>query len=686
VPTPAAGKHEHYFQTMELAVEKRDVLTEQLGSPDEETRRLAVVGLAAYPLADVKEHLFTAMGDVSWRVRKEAVDALLAGVIDETAKETIVGMLAAHDNAGLRNSAVEALERLGALAIPTLSLHIQDDDHDVRKFVIDILGNIGDTAAVPLLINALDDPDPNVSAAAAENLGKIADPQAVPYLAEALAHNDLWLRFAVLEALSRIGKPVPMDAVAPLASENLLKKAVFDCLGAIGGGEAVSILVEGLKEKVKNAREAAAIALIKVRERLSADHSARLVDSKLRELAGSPFVEGLLATVDSADRELKEAVVRILGLIGDERAVNRLLHGCRDDRLRKHCLLAFENMGEAGTAALMAAFPTADDEERCIIVFVFGELRFGRCEALLRAGMRGDTPLLRKVSALAAGKIGLTGLIADIVLLLEDDEPGVREGAIESLSRLAEEEREAVLRVAAELAVAKLSEKRRFAAILFAALHDAEKLSRLIKDEDALVRKAAVDSLATLRSSDSISCLVMALADEDVDVRIATAAALGEIGGDEVIEPLLLALNDDDSWVKSAALKSLGKLRNARALPAIVGILETLNGLELISALETVAEIGGEKVRGIVAKRLENNDEEVVKAAIDILSRDGDDWIDAYQERLLCHPHWDVRRNFIRALAELRGAKALPSLRSALATESDNFVKETIAEIMDRFQ
>src|SRR6266571_4636970 len=92
--TLRAGKHEHNFQTMELVVEKRDVLTKQLRSPDEETRRLAVVGLAAYPLADVKENLFTAMGDASWRVRKEAVDAVLAGVLDDTTMETIVGMLA----------------------------------------------------------------------------------------------------------------------------------------------------------------------------------------------------------------------------------------------------------------------------------------------------------------------------------------------------------------------------------------------------------------------------------------------------------------------------------------------------------------------------------------------------------------------------------------------------------------
>ncbi|HEY6872600.1 MAG TPA: HEAT repeat domain-containing protein [Geobacteraceae bacterium] len=667
-------------------MEKRQILTEQLGSPDEEMRRLAVVGLAAYPLADVRESLLLAMGDGSWRVRKEAVDALLGGPVGEEIMETLVGMLAAHDNAGLRNSSVEALERLGSLAVPVLSRHINDDDHDVRKFVVDILGNIGDAAAGPLLITALDDPDPNVSAAAAENLGKIADPQGVPHLVKALAKNDVWLRYTVLEALSRIGRPVPMDVVAPLVSENLLKKAVFDCLGVIGGAEAVPILVEGLKEKVKNAREAAITALVKVRERLPADLAARMVDARLRELAGSPFVEGLLVSVESADRVLKEAIVSILGLIGDERATARLLHGCRDDRLRKSCLLAFENMGEPGTTSLINAFPAADDEERCFIVYVCGELRYRGGGSILRDGMRSDSPLLRKVSALAAGKIGLTSLIDDLVCLLDDGEPDVREGAIEALSRLAEEGRDAVLRVAMELAGAKFAEQRRSAAILFAALGDAEKLSLLIKDEDALVRKAAIASLAELKSSAGVSHLVMALADEDADVRIAAAVALGEIGGDEVLEPLLLALRDEDSWVKCAALKSLGRLGSERALSAIIAVLECSQGLELIAALEAAAEIGGEKVGAIVRQELENPDEEVVKTSIGILARGGDEWIDAYAEKLLSHPHWDVRRSFVSTAAAQRGAMALPLLASALATETDDLVKETIADLMERLQ
>lgn len=671
---------------MENSVGIVQELAEKLKSQDEEIRRLAVVELARRPLDEMGEYLYLAMGDGSWRVRKEAVDALLTANIGEIEVEQLINLLRSHENAGLRNSAVETLERLGPRALPVLSRHVDDNDHDVRKFVIDIMGNIGDSGSCPFLISALDDPDHNVRAAAAENLGKIGDPTSVPHLVRSLEKDDIWLRFTILEALSRIGRPVPMEVIAPLAEENLLKKAIFDCLGAIGGKEAVPLLMAGLKEKVKSARDAAALAAIKLRERLPLDETGNCLDAHLRELAGSPFVEGLLASFDTSDRNLQEALIRMFGIIGDERATVSLLHSFRDDRLRRTCLQAFKNMGEPGASSLVSAFPTADNEERSYIIYLCGELRYPGCIRILDEGMRDKNPTLRKVSAQAAGKIGMITMLNSIVHLLDDAEPEVREGAVEALSRLAEHHGDDVAKVAVTLATAASPEKRRDAVVLLAAITDVEKLSLLIKDEDAMVRKAAVQSLGALNSPTSIGHLVMALVDEETDVRIAAANALGDVGGTEVIEPLLLTMKDGDPWVASAAMRSLGRLGSERALQAIEEMMAGAEGLVMIAALETLAEIGGDRALDLVKTALDNPDEEVVKAAISILSHNGDSWLTDYRERLLSHPHWDVRKNTIRVMAEKWGEKSLPYLRSAYEVESDEQVKGQIAEILDRFQ
>lgn len=667
-------------------VEKIELLAEQLRSADEETRRLAVAGLSGYPIGETKDYLFVALGDASWRVRKEAVDALLAATVSAEIIEEFV-LLLASENAGLRNSTVETLERLGVRTMPVLSRHVTDDDHDVRKFVMDILGSIGGAEAVPLLLKALDDPEPNVCAAAAENLGNIGNIQAVPHLLQALDKNDIWLRYTILEALSKIGKTVPMAVITPLVGENLLKKAAFDCLGSIGDAEAAPLLIEGLKERVKNIREAAVVALMKVRERLPTAEAKQLLDKKLMAFNGSPSMEGLLSSLDTADRGLKEALLKLLGIIGDERAIERLLQCFRDDRLRKYCLPAFKAMGEKAAIPLMRRFPEVDDEERSLIAYICGELRLPGSSHLLREGMRDSSSLLRKVSVKAAGKTGLTGLVKEIATLLDDTEPEVREGAVEALSRLAAEDGEEVLKIAGRLASAELPEMRCYASILFSSLGDTDKLSLLIKDDDATVRKTAVNFLAALKKGSSVGQLVMALVDEKADVRIAVAGALGEIGGADVLEPLLLAMKDEDPSVKCAALKSLGKLRHGGARQAIVELLATdTDGLVTISALKTLAEIGEEGLPELLKKALYHPDEEVVKTAIDILFRQGNAWLDEYREMLLAHPHWDVRRSFIKVMVADRGKDAIPYLRSALDTEKDDLVREQILDIMDRYR
>jgi HEAT repeat protein len=344
-------------------------------------------------------------------------------------------------------------------------------------------------------------------------------------------------------------------------------------------------------------------------------------------------------------------------------------------------------MGERAAPAIIGRYSLADDDGRCVIASICGELRFPGCGPLLAGGMRGENPLLRRVSVIAAGRCGAHELIGEIVPLLDDGDQEVREGAVEALSRLAALDCEGVQPVAAALLVSADAEKRRNAARLFAALGDGDRLSILIKDEDATVRRNAVYALSSLKRGAGADNLHMALVDEDADVRAAVAEALGESGGEEAVAPLLLVLKDDDPSVRCAALKSLGRLGYGEARRAILEFLDDeTDGLLVITALETLARIGGEGVMDRVKESLESGDEEVVKSAMEILSGEGSDWMDEYRERLLSHPHWDVRRSFIGSMAAAMAEKAVPHLRAALESENDDLVRERILEILDRYQ
>jgi HEAT repeat protein len=665
-------------------VHKLRKLKENLFSPDEETRRLAVADLCDYPVTEIKESLFRALGDESWRVRKEAVELISSISASADMTEELIGLLRSQDNAGLRNAAVEILVRQGANAVSVLHSYVNDDDHDVRKFIIDIMGSIGDASFVPDLIHALDDPDANVRSAAVENLGKIGDTRALEPLLNSLEKADEWLQYTILEALGRIGAPVPVSCIAPLAGRELLKKAVYECLGVVGNVEVVPVLLEGLGEKSKNARRSAVCALEKIRQKLPGAIVEDAVDSRLRALKDSPVVDLLLDCLSSSDTSVRKAVVRVLGIIGDERAAGALLRGCGDDRLRSCCLQAFKTIGGIVTPFLETEFPSADEAERRIIVYLCGEMELKGCGSLLKQGLVDPAPTVRKEAAIACGKLGLAELIPGIAVLLDDFDEDVREGAIIALARLAQHDRKGVARVAGALASADDPDKRRNSAHLFGALHETDELSLLMKDVDVAVRKTAVSALADLKDKSSIGHLLMALVDEDPEVRIASASALGEMAGEKAIDSLLFLLKDEDMWVRCAALKSLGKLKGAKAVRAIEVLLENSGGAVMIAALEALDSIGGSKAQDLLERALKNDDEEVVKAAMELLAGRGDAWVEKYGDELISHPHWGVRNRFAGLVYDLLGEKALPRLRKALSTETDGMVREQIRELVEK--
>jgi HEAT repeat protein len=643
-----------------------------------------VLSLGGEPPEQSRTLLFRAMGDDSWRVRKEAVAVLSRQPLHPETVNGLIALLRSSDNAGLRNSAVESLERLGAGAVAALCSHLDDPDHDLRKFVIDILGNIGSPSCLPLLVRALDDADPNVRVAAAENLGKLGDPAALPHLLKILDGGEVWLKFTVLDALALIGVAVPLSSLEPLLRESLLKRAIYDCLGALGDAGSIPVLVGGLQEKGKNAREAAALALMRVRGRLAEKERQTLVDLPLAALKGSETAKPLISLLSSTDPAVLEPLVQLVGTIGDERATAALLSIAADERVRGTCLDAFRGIGAAAVPELLSLFPEAGAAERAQVAHLLGELGNTYHLELLFAGLDDETPELRAACAASLGKLAPQAASRPVAKLLEDAHAQVREAALEALQRMATADPEAIAAICGELALSASARQRRDAALLLCSTKDGDRLSRLAKDEEGTVRRAAVASIAKIGNPQALPHLAMALADEEPEVRLAAAQGLAESGQAEALEPLLLALNDQDPWVQTAALKGLAALRDPASLAGIAALLGSARGPVQIAALSTLAAVGGAGALAPVKAALLDSDEEVVEAAIGIMSGFGAAWVREYAEALMAHPHWGVRRALVRAMAELQGGGALPALQALLANESDSLVRGEIAALIDR--
>lgn len=661
-------------------MDTRQELENLLLNSDEEVRLQGLKGLARLGIGDSLPALYRALGDAGWRVRKEAVEIFLGLPAAASVCGEICELLHSQDNAGQRNAAVEILTRIGRAAVPDLLEEVACADHDVRKFALDILGEIGDPAAAEAMIRALADEDGNVRAAAAENLGKLRVPEATPALLESLERADLLLRFTILEALGQIGVSVPVARLLPLGSDRLVRKALFDCLGRVGGLEAIPELVQGLLDDMGNVREAAALALGRIAA--GSDGEFR---SQLRELAGAAHADALVELLASPREEVRRAALVLLGGCGGERHARHLLALSQDVELRDTAVQALVSMGQAATCSLTELWPEADGPSRTCLAYVIGASGCAAGSDLLIEGLSSHDPDLRLMSARSLGLLGAGAALDPLIAALRDASDELRDVATQALCRLAPacatavtalrpllEEGDSGLRAAAVTIIGGCVGPEVGGILHFA-----------LKDEAATVRRAAVRTIEMRPGAEQVASLMLALTDEDADVRRLAAEALGGSGEPGAVGALELALEDVDIWVRAAAVRALGRIGGDKALQLVEAALDDAVGLVAIAALETLGSFDPAGLQVRAAGALAHDDEEVVNAAIHLLAGSGSrDWLEGRAEGLLNHRHWEVRLNAARAMAALLGPACAGLLESRLLVEGEDLVRQELQDLL----
>ena len=665
-------------------METIDQITEALNSPDEEVRLQGLRDLGAGDALAGLDLIFKAFGDSSWRVRKESISLFLRMPIRRELIGELIELLHAEENAGLRNAAVETLTRIGREALPLLLDQAGTPDHDVRKFIIDILGDIADPEAIPTLIHGLEDEDSNVRAAAAENLGKLKTAQAVPALLKAMQRPDLLLQFTILDALSRIAAPIALEELLPYKDEKLLRKALIDCLGKAGDASAISELVLALTDSMRNVREAAVLALTEI--------YGRHPEQVRQQLAGcekGPVAVAVSGYLDNGYNDaLKRASIRILGWLGAEDAVVPLLRLLEYESLQQEALAALIDIGAANAQALLVTWPVVDDDRRASLAYVLGESRCLESLPLLQQGLRDADAQIVRMSAYALGKMGAAQSLPDLVACLQSASSDVQEAALQALISLGRPFPSETFAALLPLMTHNDARQRMFAVMVLRELDDPAvlaTLSRAVKDSAAEVRRVAVKVFERYEVGEHISTLLLSLTDEDAEVRRTVVEILGHCNSEDALDGLQLALQDEDVWVRSSAVRGLGRIAGERSRPLLEKALSDPVGLVSIAALETLADLAGADACPQMIAALDHADEEVVTAAMNLLTRYGaENWIHVHAERLLNHPYWVVRAQIARSAVEVLGARARTLLEARLAVETEEVVRQQMTDLLSQ--
>lgn len=625
-------------------------LKRKFSDPDEEVRRKATLELEGIAPEQALKLLEHAIGDSSWRVRKAAAEQIINFENSEQAMDILISALEAGDNAGKRNTASEALERMGTKAVPKLIANLGLRDQEVKKFIVDILGGIRDPAALPDLIGALKEGDDNLRAAAAEALGKLGREEAINPLLELLQEEEPMLRFTALEALGEIGRAGRELPEAPLVKaldDHMMRKAAYTALGFSRNLKAVPWLIEGLGDPQRSNREAALGALVNLYDCLSNEE----IKERVRGTAEGRWIFELSKSLKSYSAEIRASSARLLGWWGRGEVARDLIELTKDLQTQEVATQALIEIGKEASSALMESLEEDDLDLRRLLCWILGEIGEKRAEKVLLKCLKDKEEEAQRAAAVALGKIGSIKALDNLILMMQGEDEKTREAAREALILLGKTFSSEVVKSVRRF----LSSQNIFMRVdtlkILGEIGGPEELKDIyfaLKDEAYQVRRVALEILGSKRLDDSVEQISLALADEEVEVRRAAAVALAELGTTQALEVLLTALEDQDIWVRRSAIRGLGKLPTRRFREALRKMLSARSGIIAISAMEVLAE-KEEEWKSLI-NALDHHDPEVTKMGIRLLEKIDRPEVSRALGNLRYHPNKEISQEAERAL------------------------------------
>ena len=488
--TPAVH-HELIEAIVRFGAPMVDVLVEQLGRDDLDTRRAAVVALGRIGDARAVPALL-ALLDENDREVLVAVAGALSRLGDRRAFEPLVRLLG-HEDLSVRHAAIGALNSIGHPDMAArMRLLIGDPDPVVRESAVKIAGYFGYAPCADGLLERCTDAAEPVRAAALEHVAFLDDDRVLSALVAALERDTPRARAAAAQALAHVDSP---EAAAAL------RRAVQDpdpwvrYFGAASLGRLADASALPLLERIARTDPLQHVRIAAV--------------GAIGTLGGSAAADALGALAESADAAVANAAVRALGAVNATsplEPLRRALSGPDVER-RVAAADALAQWGQEPAVALLRWTAARDSEADVVRAAIAGLHRIGNLatpaaqQAIAALAEVAGDPTRRTDAIAALSRVTLDAIPA-VGGCLSARDPYVRRAVVEALGRLSHPTASAYIRSA-------------------------------LDDGDASVRQAAVSVLAGLGTRGMArSFAKLARTDPSASVRRAAEAALRRAGRD----------------------------------------------------------------------------------------------------------------------------------------------------------
>ncbi|MFZ5947268.1 MAG: HEAT repeat domain-containing protein [Stygiobacter sp.] len=259
---------------------------------------------------------------------RNAASMFIINSQDSRFSKYIVPFITSND-ISIRNLAGEVLLKLGSNAVGAMVEFDHQNDDDTLKFIVDILGLIGDQRASLFVMGILSaSENDNVVLACIEALGNLRYENSVEVLMLFYDRNELY-KPTIVEALGKIGSTEALGFLTSKFSQEdeLTQYSILESLGFLGNIETFFFLLE----QVNNVSGPLVIPLItslsKLKDRFSLDIP---FDNKMKSLLVYTINEGTLENkkiafdlIESFDD--KDILVASLSLYGEDPDLDELI-------------------------------------------------------------------------------------------------------------------------------------------------------------------------------------------------------------------------------------------------------------------------------------------------------------------------------------------------------------------------
>ncbi len=215
-----------------------------------------------------------------------------------------------------RNLAGDTLIKMGSKAVPAITEFLDDKNDDDIKFLVDVLGMIGDPSPSAKVLEILKvNKNANVILACAEALGNLRCEDSIPQLIT-VYDLDPFYRPTVIEAMGKIGSKEALDFMVLMydKEDEITKFSIIEALGVIGDEGTFFFLLSELGNTSGPLLHALIGSMFELKQRYDFDIP---FDERMKN--------AILRTIAEGEQKYKTAAVHLITVFDDKETVQTCL-------------------------------------------------------------------------------------------------------------------------------------------------------------------------------------------------------------------------------------------------------------------------------------------------------------------------------------------------------------------------